>query len=167
MREAAMSVRGRVLTSFIAFVVLPNLGAAPIAGQEPADARDDGSRSGEMQIETIVVVAEKRAESAQELPISISTYSQEDLAKAGADGLIGLQQLTPSLQMGTTGMEFYVTLRGIGGELASIGSEAGVTISQDGVPIVLQYMFDADFLDTERVEVLRGPQGTIKEPLRK
>jgi len=174
-----MSLRGRVLASLIAFVALVTFDAAPLCAEEPAaaeplaapdergrsvgdaNADDADSKRGEMKIETIVVVAEKRAESAQELPIAISAFSQSDLQQAGAEGLIGLQQLTPSLQMGTTGMEFYVTLRGIGGELASIGSEAGVTISQDGVPIALQYMFDADFFDTERVEVLRGPQGTI------
>lgn len=112
-------------------------------------------------VETVVVTAEKRAESLQDLPIAISAYSGETLVNAGVGNLRDLQTQAPSLNIGAKGSETFVTIRGIGSEIASIGSEPGVTLSEDGVVLASHLMFDADFLDVARVEVLRGPQGTI------
>jgi iron complex outermembrane receptor protein len=126
-------------------------GAAAIA---PVSAQGTGS-------EEIVVTAEKRSERVQDLPIAMSAYSEAALKAAGVDGVRGLPSQAPSLNIGTKGSETFITIRGIGSEIASIGSEPGVTVAQDGVSFARHLFFNADFMDVERVEVLRGPQGTI------
>ena len=113
------------------------------------------------QIDEIIVTAEKREESIQNLPIAISAYDGTRLEKSGVDGVRDLVQIAPSLNIGDKGSETFITIRGIGSEVASIGSEPGVTVSQDGVVLARHLFFNADFLDVNRVEVLRGPQGTI------
>ncbi len=113
-------------------------------------------------LEEIIVTAEKRAESLQDIPIAISAFSGERMKSAGVEGVYSLKQLAPSLQVGGGfTANTFVSIRGIGSEVPSIGGEAGVAIAQDGVVFGRAVFFDADFLDTERVEVLRGPQGTI------
>ncbi|HET9446825.1 MAG TPA: TonB-dependent receptor [Steroidobacteraceae bacterium] len=113
------------------------------------------------QLEEIIVTAERRAESLQDIPIAISAFSGEDIEQSGVEGIESLKQLSPSLQFGKGPIDNFVSIRGIGAELINVSAEAGVSIAQDGVPFASQTMFDADFLDVERVEVLRGPQGTI------
>ncbi len=112
-------------------------------------------------IDEILVTAEKREERIPDLPIAISAYGGEDLNAAGVQGVRDLTQIAPSLNIGVKGSETFITIRGIGSEVASIGSEPGVTVSQDGVVLARHLFFNADFLDVNRVEVLRGPQGTI------
>ena len=112
-------------------------------------------------VDEVVVTAEKRTERISKLPIAISAYSGETLANAGVQGVRDLATQAPSLEIANKGSETYISIRGIGSQVASIGSEAGVTVSQDGVVFARDLFFDTDFMDVERVEVLRGPQGTI------
>ena len=56
----------------------------------------------------------------------------------------------------------FIAVRGIGQAGQDIGSQSGVTVSQDGVPLLNHFMMDGTFLDVSRVEVLRGPQGTFE-----
>lgn len=109
----------------------------------------------------IVVTAERRSEGLQKIPMAISAYSADTLRSAGVQGISSLQHISPSVQFGEGQNNVFISIRGIGSELPNIGSESGVAISNDGVTLSNRYMFDADFLDVERVEVLRGPQGTI------
>jgi iron complex outermembrane receptor protein len=74
----------------------------------------------------------------------------------------GLVQVTPSLQFGERFGNIFIALRGIGQAGQDVGSQAGITVSQDGVPFLNHFMMDSTFLDVARVEVLRGPQGTIE-----
>lgn len=136
----------------------------PAASKPAADgkASDSGAASAQMaQLEEVIVTAEKRAENLQNVPIAISAFSGADIEQAGVTGIESLKQLSPSLQFGKGPIDNFVSIRGIGAELINVSAEAGVSIAQDGVPFSSQTMFDADFLDVERVEVLRGPQGTI------
>jgi len=109
----------------------------------------------------VVVTAEKRPERISRLPVAISAYGGQALSNAGVQGVRDLETLAPSLEITSKGSETYISIRGIGTQVASIGSEAGVTVSQDGVVFARDLFFDTDFLDVQRVEVLRGPQGTI------
>ena len=109
----------------------------------------------------IIVTAEKRAQSIDDIPSSISAFSGDELAETGVDEMADLRMVAPSLQFGRNSTDTYVSIRGIGAELRDIGVEPGVTISQDGMPYTSQYMYNGNFLDLGRVEVLRGPQGTI------
>ncbi|MBO9543812.1 TonB-dependent receptor [Caulobacter sp.] len=112
-------------------------------------------------LEEVVVTAEKRAEGLQNIPIAITAVSGETLQKAGVREVGDLVQLTPSLQFGTRSTNVFIALRGIGQAGQDIGSQSGVTVSLDGVPLLNHFMMNPAFFDVERVEVLRGPQGTI------
>ena len=112
-------------------------------------------------VDEIIVTAERRAESLQSIPLAISAYSGDDLDAAGVSGVASLRQVSPNLQFGNGPIDNFVSMRGVGAELINISAEAGVSIAQDGVPFSSPTMFDAAFMDIGRVEVLRGPQGTI------
>lgn len=112
-------------------------------------------------IPNIVVTAEKRAEGVQNIPIAITAITGETLDKAGVMDVGDLVQLTPSLQFGTRSTNVFIAIRGIGQAGQDIGSQSGVTVALDGVPLLNHFMMNPSFLDIDRVEVLRGPQGTI------
>jgi len=112
-------------------------------------------------IADIVVTAEKRAEGVQNIPIAITAVTGATLDKAGVKQIGDLVQLAPSLQFGTRSTNVFIAIRGIGQAGQDIGSQSGVTVALDGVPLLNHFMMNPSFLDVERVEVLRGPQGTI------
>jgi iron complex outermembrane receptor protein len=111
-------------------------------------------------LEEIVVTAEKRAAGVQDVPISISALSGDDLAAIGVAGTDALANFTPGL---TVQKEVIgkVSIRGIGTENYTVGSDPGVAIHKDGVYIARSAVSIFEFFDVSRVEVLRGPQGTL------
>jgi len=112
-------------------------------------------------LQEVVVTAEKRAEGLQNIPIAITAITGNTLEKASVRDVSDLVQLAPSLQFGTRSTNIFIALRGIGQAGQDIGSQSGVTVALDGVPLLDHFMMNAAFLDIDRVEVLRGPQGTI------
>lgn len=111
-------------------------------------------------LEEITVTAEKRASTVQETPISIAAFTGAELAAAGIDGTATLANLTPGLtiQREVIGK---VVIRGVGTENYTVGSDPGVAIHKDGAYIARSSVSIFDFFDVNRVEVLRGPQGTL------
>lgn len=127
----------------------------------PQDASPKKARANDV-LEEVVVTAEKRREGIQNIPIAITAVEGATLDKAGVTAVGDLVQLAPSLQFGTRSTNVFIAMRGIGQAGQDIGSQSGVTVSLDGVPLLNQFMMNPSFLDVERVEVLRGPQGTIQ-----
>jgi len=121
----------------------------------------DGPVAETTGVRTIVVTAQKREENVQEIPLSVTALGAEALQNAGFDNLADLSQLSPSLQLSNFGPIAFVTLRGIGNENTTAGGDPGVALHYDGVYLgrPVATLFTA--FDTERVEVLRGPQGTL------
>lgn len=113
-------------------------------------------------IEDIVVTAERRSEGLQNVPIAITAISGDTLQEAGVTSVGELVQLAPSLQFGERFGNVFIAVRGIGQAGQDIGSQSGVTVSQDGVPLLNHFMMDGTFLDVSQVAVLRGPQGTFE-----
>lgn len=113
------------------------------------------------QIDEIVVTAQKRSESVQDVPVTISAFSEEKLDRTGFDALEDLAALTPGLQFGNYGSVSFVNLRGIGNENTTAGGDPGVALHYDGVYVgrPVGTLFSA--FDSERVEILKGPQGTL------
>ncbi|MCG8442970.1 MAG: TonB-dependent receptor [Caulobacterales bacterium] len=108
--------------------------------------------------ETIVVTARKREETAQEVPISLSAYSDTALNNSGVDDLTSLFELTPGLENNKSGDRntSLPAIRGVGSqEFATI--RAKVTSFIDGVPVLGQ-QGTLPFVGLERVEIFRGPQ---------
>lgn len=134
-------------------------GADPLAAQSQQGT--ETSPTTDTGIEDIVVTAEKRAEGLQNIPMAVTALSGNTLQKAGVREVGDLVQVAPSLQFGTKSTNVFIALRGIGQAGQDIGSQSGVTVSLDGVPLLNHFMMNPSFLDIERVEVLRGPQGTI------
>lgn len=114
-------------------------------------------------IEEIIVTAQKRAESIQEVPIAVSAFSGAALEEQRLDGAYDLQNAVPNLVFtGGTSSTPNFNIRGVG-SANGIGStgDSGVLPHHNNVPLTVSRVGVSDFYDVERVEVLRGPQGTL------
>ena len=114
--------------------------------------------------ESVVVTARRVEEVAQEVPIPISVVSGTLVADAGAFNVNRLKELVPSVQFYSTNpRNSAVNIRGLGAPfgLTNDGLDAGVGLYVDGVFYARPASATLDFLDVERIEVLRGPQGTL------
>ena len=115
------------------------------------------------QVEEIVVTAQKVEENVQDVPIAITALSGDALTAAGTTSLENLSQLVPSVtfRKGTTNANSAVVLRGVGTISFSIAAEPSVSTVVDGVVLSRSGQAFADLVEIERLEVLRGPQGTL------
>ncbi len=122
------------------------------------DAEDDGASYGE-----IIVTAQKREENLQSIPLAVSVIGGEAIANNGGITLENAQYLVPSLNFrksGTT-LNQALFLRGVGTINFSIAAEPSVAAVLDGVVLSRAGEGFTDLFDVERIEVLRGPQGTL------
>lgn len=111
-------------------------------------------------LEEVVVTAQKRTESLQDVPISITAVSGEKMADSGVFKIEDLQLFTPNLSMTETGISTQIYIRGIGtGNNQAFEQSVGTYV--DGVYYGRQQLLRMPFLDLERVEVLRGPQSIL------
>ncbi len=133
--------------------------AAPLAAQTaaaaPAAAAADSLE--------IVVTAQKRSERLQDVPLAVSVVSGDALARQGAINLEGAQYLVPSLNFRKSGTTINQSLylRGVGTATFSVAGEPSVSTVLDGVVLARAGEAFSDLVDIERIEVLRGPQGTL------
>ena len=111
-------------------------------------------------LEEIVVTAQSRAQSLQDVPIAISAISAESLQQKGLQKVEDLQVLVPSFTMTETGIGTNMFIRGIGSGINQ-GFEQSVAMFIDGVHYGRAQQSRAPFLDLERVEILRGPQSIL------
>ncbi|MBO9708681.1 MAG: TonB-dependent receptor [Caulobacter sp.] len=127
--------------------------AAPAAAQQKSDN----------VIEELVVTAQKKEEALQDVPIAVSAFSQDSLQAQKIDGGPNLQQAIPnaSFAKGNFTNSFNFAIRGIGNKAVGVATDAGVGLHENNAPLQVGNLFDAEFFDVERVEVLRGPQGTL------
>ena len=114
-------------------------------------------------LEEIIVTANKREESIQEVPISVTAFTSEFFKEAGVTSLAGLEQYTPSLKItqGTDSNSTSIRIRGIGSVGTNAGIDPSVGVFIDGVYQGRAGMSIGDLIDIQRVEILRGPQGTL------
>ena len=124
----------------------------------------DATKSSDDQIEEIVVTAQFTSQNVRDVPISITAVSGETLEARGQTSLTDIGQSTPGLSIrpsGQYGNATAVTVRGVGNFNALYGYEPGVGIYIDDVYYPTLYGSQLDLLDLDRIEVLRGPQGTL------
>ena len=122
------------------------------------DAVDEDTANAE-----IIVTAQKRAESIQDVPVAVSVISGDALERQGGVNIENAQYLVPSLNFRKSGtaLNQSLYLRGVGTTTFSIGGEPSVGTVLDGVVLARSGEAFSDLVDIERIEVLRGPQGTL------
>ena len=138
------------------FATAPALAQEPQAAPAAAKA-DDGTP------DEIIVTAQKRSERLQDVPIAVSVITGDQIARAGVLNLENAQYLVPSLNFrksGTT-LNQSLFLRGVGTSTFSIAGEPSITTVVDGVVYQRSGEAFSDLIDIDRIEVLRGPQGTL------
>jgi len=112
------------------------------------------------QLEEVIVTAQKRAESLQDVPISVTAIGGKQIQDAGIPDLTALADYVPNLHIATASVNTNIYMRGVGsGNNQAFEQSVGMYI--DGVYMGRGRQYRAGFLDIERVEVLRGPQGTL------
>ena len=140
--------------------------AAPVlaAEGEAAAIAEAPAADAPAEVDELIVTARRREENAQDVPIALTVLGGATLEKTGAYNVQGLTQLAPSLQFSSFNpRNTQVNIRGLGNNtgLANDGLEAGVGIYIDQVYYSRPAAATFDLLDIERVEILRGPQGTL------
>ena len=146
------------------------LTAAPALAQDNGTATEaaqaQASEPGTTADETpgdIVVTAQKRSERLQDVPVAVSVISGDTLAQKGAVNLEGAQYLVPTLNFRKSGTSINQSLflRGVGTSTFSIAGEPSISTVVDGVVYSRAGEAFSDLIDIDRIEVLRGPQGTL------
>jgi iron complex outermembrane receptor protein len=148
--------------------------AAPAFAQEtPASQTTEGQAAAVNQAadtneatpnDEIVVTARRRVESLQDVPIAVTAYSGEALERQGATDVTDLSDTTPNVTLETsrgTNTTLTAFIRGVGQQDPVAGFEAGVGLYLDDVYLNRPQAAVLDIYDVERIEVLRGPQGTL------
>ncbi|MAT92828.1 MAG: hypothetical protein CME59_09520 [Halioglobus sp.] len=143
------------MTNRTSALYLSTLLAATVAGQ--AVAAEGGGF-----LEELIVTAEKRETTVQDTPIAVSAFSQADLERSLINNNMDIQMAVPNMLMSrgffTTAQ---ITIRGIGNLAVGPAADAGAGIHFNGVYLNGPRLFETEYFDTERVEILRGPQGTL------
>ncbi len=130
--------------------------AKPVA----APAADDAAN--EDGIVDIVVTAQRQSESLQSVPIAVSAFTAEALDKQQIKNASDLQLTLPNVVFSKgnfTGSSF--TIRGIGDLCVGNSCDSATAIHVNGTPLLGTRLFETEYFDLERIEVLRGPQGTL------
>jgi len=110
---------------------------------------------------TIIVTAQKREQSLQDVSASVTAVGADLLATNQIDTIEDLQQLVPSITIGNDFNQAKIFIRGVGANTSTTGSSPGVALHVDGVVIARAEAQLTSLFDLERVEVLRGPQGSL------
>ncbi|MEW5684034.1 MAG: TonB-dependent receptor [Pseudomonadota bacterium] len=135
---------------------------ALVAGLVAADAAlAQTPGDGSLTVEEVVVTSRKREERLQDVPISVNVTGGEQLQEKAIGSLEQLNVFVPNLFIQSTPGNQSVYIRGIGSTAGNLGFEQSVGLFVDGVYASRSRQFAAPFLDVERVEVLRGPQGAL------
>jgi iron complex outermembrane receptor protein len=126
-----------------------------------ADPQSQGAGGG-AEVEGLIVTAQKREEDIQDVPIAMSAFSQEDLTRSQIAGGPDLMTQVPNMTFTKTNFSSYsIQIRGIGTQAISATTDPAVAVAFNNTPFIRNRFFEQEFYDLERVEVLRGPQGTL------
>ena len=158
----------RTLASVAAMTACLSVPAVALAEAEGAAADSTQARQSATpptaSLGDIVVTARRRDERAQDVPIALTVVNEELLDRTGAYNVGQITQLAPSVQLLTSNpRNTAITIRGLGASygLANDGLEQGVGIYVDQVYYGRPATATLDFVDLDRIEILRGPQGTL------
>lgn len=134
-------------------IVMSAFVAAPVYAQEAA--------ADETGIGEIVVTAQRREENLQDVPISVSAFSGEQLKAQGTTDISRLENIVPGFQFGRSGPDARPAIRGVRTENVGVNGDTTIGFFVDGVYQSRAQQATLSFVDIERVEIQRGPQGTL------
>ncbi len=165
MREKNVSTRRRLTVLVASFCVCATLSMAKESSSAMGEEKNGGSRGGvrqEFKLDTITVSANKQEENIQDIPFSITVLGQGDLEDKKIVSISNLVDYVPNVSTFDWGMGGFnnITSRGLSAPSFSwFTTSMGMYI--DGVPALGSFGYTTAILDIERIEVLRGPQGTL------
>jgi len=143
------------------------IGASIAAISNCAYAQTDNGTGSGPGLDEIIVTAQKRSENVQDVPIAVAAFGGADLQARGVSEVAQLASFTPSVQL-TNSSQLVSSpsmlsgfIRGIGQDDFSASFEPGVGTYVDGVYLARTIGANANLLDIERIEILKGPQGTL------
>ena len=145
-------------------LVIGLLGSTPLYAQQATDTGTPAKTSDAKQLGEIKVTARKREETLQDVPIAVSAFTADSLYKQNVQNIADLQGKVPSLQVyaargSNTTLTAYI--RGVGQADPTWGFDPGVGIYLDDVYLARPQGTLLDVFDVNRIEVLRGPQGSL------
>ncbi|MDY0961057.1 TonB-dependent receptor [Massilia sp. CFBP9026] len=130
------------------------------AGAMTAQAQETNTQSAE-GLQVVTVTAQKRPQAMQDVPVAVSTVDERAIENQQIVGFSDLTRVAPALTINENPNNNNIALRGIGTFAFSIGIESAVSVIIDDVPVIQQLQAFSNLSDIARVEVLRGPQGTL------
>jgi iron complex outermembrane recepter protein len=146
-----ITFKHRLLTTAIPMIAL--FSGTPAFAQD-APAKNAG-------LEEIVVTAQRREENLQDVPISVSAFTAEQLKAQGTTDISRLENVVPGFQFGRSGPDARPAIRGVRTENVGVNGDTTIGFFIDGVYQSRAQQATLSFVDIERVEVQRGPQGTL------
>ncbi len=142
----------RVSLVALAIAIIPSSAFAQASG--PAVETDSG-------IDEIIVTAQRREENLQNVPISVSAFGTEQIAAKGLTDVSRLEGLVPGFTFGRSGVDARPAIRGVRTESVDVNADTTIGFFIDGIYQSRSSQATLGFVDLERVEVQRGPQGTL------
>src|SRR5882757_5670360 len=126
-----------------------------------AHAQSTAAAESDVGLQQVVVTAQRRSEGLQKSSLAIQSVSGDQLVAAGVTQAKDLTTLVPGLQIATGGTATQIFIRGVGDYSTNPQSNPGVAFNVDGIYVGRPEAVGANFYDVERIEVLKGPQGTL------
>ncbi|APZ98198.1 hypothetical protein BWQ93_06705 [Sphingopyxis sp. QXT-31] len=157
-----MNIRNHILLSGAASIAMLGL-AAPAMAQDSAAPADTGETADDAGTDEIIVTARFRNETLQDVPQAISAFGEEQLTNIAARDITDLAPSTPNISIqpvATFSNSAAIFIRGLGAQGIESTEESPVGVSIDGVYVTRPVATMLDTFDLDRIEVLRGPQGT-------
>ena len=119
------------------------------------------AEAGDEPLQEVIVTAERREENLQKASLTIQVLGSGEIQRAGLSGATDLSRVTTGVEIGVGGVNDQIFIRGVGSFAESPLSAPGVAFNVDGIYVGRPDGIGANFYDVSRVEVLKGPQGTL------
>lgn len=158
-----MKIRNNCHKSFVNSLLLSGIWIGSLAVAAPVLAQEATPKADAPAIADIVVTAQRRSESSQSVPTAVTAFDSKALAKIGFSAPTDVAAIVPSVQVQEIYGKFQpiFSIRGISQSSYSANQTSPVGVYADEAYIGETFLQGANFFDTERVEVLEGPQGTL------
>jgi iron complex outermembrane recepter protein len=154
-----MTINERSLAQDQATEPEETLAIEELEGEQPNADQQSGQT---VRLKEVVVTARKREQNLQHVPAAVSAFSAEIIKNAGVNFIEDVTTMTPGFEISTYNpVTPQPYIRGVGTNSSSVGDDSSVGVFTDGVYAGRAGGYRADLFDVERIEVLRGPQGTL------